>query len=85
MNKQIIRPTENNYIDFNRYKKARYEIRIDNKVVYFFVTTAKSQEESIEILSEKARSCFAGFTRGFKIYKIVAGEEELLFKEKRFT
>lgn len=70
---------------FNRYKKAKYELRVDNNVIYSFVTTAKSEEECIEILREKAKCHFTCYSRGFKICKIVGKEKEVIYKEKKFT
>jgi len=85
MNKENNDLSEACYIDFNKYKKARYEIRVDNNIIYWFVTTTRSQEESIEILSERAKSHLTCNSRGFKIYKIVGKSKEVIYKRKRLT
>jgi broad-specificity NMP kinase len=75
--------TKDDYIDFDKYPKTRYEIRVDNSVVYWFVTTARSTEEAIVLLKEKAEDMYACLSRGYKIYKILKNNQELLYAKKR--
>lgn len=70
------------FIDFGRYPKAKYNLQVDGRVLYSFVTTIRSQENAIEELYKVIEIHRTDCTRGFKIYKVVDGWEEKIHEGK---
>ena len=56
-------------MNFGKFKKAKYQLVIDTKVVYFFVTTIHSEEECIEKLKEEAKFHRTSMKRYYSINK----------------
>ena len=61
-------------------KKAKYELYINKHLVYFFVTTTKTEADCIEILKEMAHNKPALVSRPFSIIKVKDGERKELFR-----
>jgi hypothetical protein len=69
-------------MNFGKYKKAKYQLVIDTKVVYFFVTTIHSEEECIEILKEEAKFHRTSMKRYYSINKKEDTSNRTLFMGK---
>lgn len=73
------------YIDMNfgTFPKAKYNLYINRKLIYFFVTTTKPEEDCIPILRKMAKEHMSKL-KYVKITKIIDGKETIIFK-KCFT
>lgn len=68
--------------NFNKYKKARYELHINYICKYFFVTTSKSEEDAISSLTEIYKGMPYRNHIVACIYKIQDNRRILLKKER---
>lgn len=69
-------------MDFGKYKKAKYQLNVNNYIVYSFVTTNYTQEECVELLKEKAKTHRGSVNKWYKIIKIEGDNKEILFTGK---
>jgi hypothetical protein len=75
--------TNNDYIDVDKYEKSRYQIICNGAVLYTYVTTCRSPEESVTLLSEKAKTIHACIHKGYRIYRITKTDKELICVGKK--
>jgi hypothetical protein len=68
--------------DFGRYPKAKYILMLDGEQRYYFITTLRSEEESIKALKEKIKDLYYINTRSYKIIKKTKEYEKVLEKGK---
>lgn len=67
---------------FNKFPKTKYVLYINNSPYYQFVTTSKSEEECINILKEMVDNISYATRAGYKVFSIVNGIKNELFKGK---
>lgn len=65
---------------FDTYKKAKYRLIVNSCLVYFFVTTSRSENECIEILKEIVNATPIVSTKSYSITKTVDGVTTTIYK-----
>lgn len=67
---------------FGKYKKTKYQLNVNKHTVYSFVTTNYSEEECVELLKQRAETHRGCVNKWYKIIRIEANENEILFTGK---
>jgi hypothetical protein len=75
--------TKDDYIDIGKYEKSKYEIFSNSELIYKYVTTSRSPEECVQLLSDKAKTIYSCITRGYKIYRTTNEGKELVCVGKK--
>ena len=66
--------------NFGKYPKTKYQLFINKTISYSFVTTIRSEEQSVQALKEIATNSAGKYTRSYIITKTVANETTVLLK-----
>ncbi len=71
---------DKDYVVYGKYPKCKYTLYVTSCVPYSMVTTARSEQECINILRSKTEYYRAKDRKTYKITKKINGEEILLEK-----
>lgn len=78
----IFNGEEEGFIDFGRYPKAKYNLQVDGRVLYSFVTTRRDEDNCIKQLMKVIEIHRTDHVRGFKMFKVVDGWETKIHEGK---